>query len=266
MTLSTGTAPDARVLTRCDGPVMVVMLNRPSARNALDDAMLDELLDAWTAARATEIRVVVLAASGTAFCAGADIRAPARDGAAIATNLRRRYNPNILAMAGLDKPIVAAVNGPAAGAGLSLACAADIRIASERASFVPAFARIGSVPDAGASYFLPRLVGVGRAYDWLCAGHALGASEALAWGLVNEVVAHDDLVDRAMLRAAELAATVGEAAGLTKRLLRHSAASTLAEQLEHEARAQATAVAVPGRSEARAAVADATARAKKEHR
>jgi 2-(1,2-epoxy-1,2-dihydrophenyl)acetyl-CoA isomerase len=245
------------VLTRRDGAVLIVTMNRPAALNSLDDDTLDALLEVWTCARASEIRAVVLTGSGRAFCAGADIRTPARAPAEIATNLRRRYNPNILAMRDLEKPIVAAVNGAAAGAGLSLALAADLRIASDRAAFVPAFARIGSVPDAGASYFLARLLGESRAYDWLTSDRKLLAEAALEWGLVNEVVPHEHLIVRALDRAHSLADLPGEAASLTKRLLRSSGTSTLAQQLEHEVGAQAEAVAAPGRDRARSAVAGA---------
>jgi 2-(1,2-epoxy-1,2-dihydrophenyl)acetyl-CoA isomerase len=158
-------------------------------------------------------------------------------------------------MAALDKPVLAAVNGPAAGAGLAIALAADIRVASTAARFVPAFARIGVVPDNGGSWFVVRALGYGAAFEWLASGREMLAAEALQRGLVAEVVPPDDLLAAALARARALAAMPGRAVGLTKLLLNAALTNNLAQQLDVEADYQALAVADPGRTAARAAVA-----------
>jgi 2-(1,2-epoxy-1,2-dihydrophenyl)acetyl-CoA isomerase len=236
-----------------DDDVLVIELHRPDVLNALDDALLDALLSAWAEAAAPDVRAVVLAGAGRAFCAGADLRQPARPPAEIVANQRRRYSAQALAMVGLAKPIVAAVHGAAVGAGLALACAADVRIASDRAMFLPGFAGIGAVPDAGASWTVPRLIGHARAFDWFASSKRLGATEALAWGLVNEVVPADQVQIRARQRAAELAACPGSGLARTKGLL--TDVEALAAQLAAEERAQGIAAADPARTEARRAVA-----------
>jgi 2-(1,2-epoxy-1,2-dihydrophenyl)acetyl-CoA isomerase len=164
--------------------VATVTLDRPDALNALDATLKRELLAAVrSAARDPGVRVVVLTGAGRAFCAGQDLRETAgADATPLSTVLREAYNPLILAMRRLDKPIVAAVNGVAAGAGAALALAADLRIAADSASFVLAFGRVGLVPDSGSTWFLPRLVaGAGRGARVL--GDPLPAAEAERWGL-----------------------------------------------------------------------------------
>jgi 2-(1,2-epoxy-1,2-dihydrophenyl)acetyl-CoA isomerase len=161
----------------------------------------------------------------------------------IAAHLRENYHPSVLALRALEKPVIAAVNGPAAGAGLSLAAACDLRIASEDAVFVPAFIGIGLVPDSGATYFLSRLLGPGRALEWMASNRRLSAAEALAWGLVSEVVAADALAARAAEVAAGWASAPTRAFGMTKRLFERAPLATLEEQLELEAQLQAAAAA-----------------------
>ncbi len=187
------------------------------------------------------MRAVVLTGAGRGFCVGQDLnefREAARD---IGAHLRATYHPNILALRALEKPVIAAVNGAAAGAGLSLACACDLRIASDRATFVPAFVNIGLIPDSGGSYFVTRLVGYARAFEWLTSGRKLSAAEAHAWGLVAEVVEHESLAARAADVAASLAALPTRGFGMTKRLLDRAATATLEEQLEWEAQLQTAA-------------------------
>src|SRR5690606_29761041 len=133
--------------------------------------------------------------------------------------------------AALDKPVIAAINGAAAGAGLSLACAADIQIASPDARFVPAFVDIGLVPDAGGSFFIIRLLGYSKAFRWLASNQRLNADEALAMGLVSEVVPTDELIDHALRLARLLAEKPGAAVGLTKRLIAQASSQGLADQL-----------------------------------
>ncbi|GAA1002353.1 enoyl-CoA hydratase [Acrocarpospora pleiomorpha] len=242
------------VLTERDGAVLIVTLNRPEKLNALDADTLYALADAWHEAADPEVEAVVVTGNGRGFCAGADLRAaqaPARPGS---SGLRHTYHPHVLAMAALEKPVIAAVNGPAAGAGLSLAAAADLRIAADTATFVPAFTAVGLVPDAGGAYFLPRLLGYARAYQWLVTGRPLTAAQALDWGLVSEVVPADDLLPHTLRLAHQMTETPGVAVGLTKRLLDYGLNHGLAELLDEEARLQALAVAAPGRQQARAQV------------
>ncbi|MDX2972667.1 enoyl-CoA hydratase/isomerase family protein [Kribbella solani] len=241
---------DPILLTEYDGAVLVVTLNRPEQLNALTSELVHALTETWTAAADPSVRAVVVTGAGRGFCAGADLRSPRVD--AGPQGLRHTYNPHILGLTGLEKPVIAAVNGPAAGAGLALAFGADLRIAAPAAKFVPAFSRIGLVPDSGATYLIPRLIGYSRSVEWLTTGRAVDAAEALQWGLVNEVVDLPRLLPRAMELAHQLAAVPGMAAGLTKRALTQTSRRLLLEQLELEAELQEIAVHAPGRAEARA--------------
>jgi 2-(1,2-epoxy-1,2-dihydrophenyl)acetyl-CoA isomerase len=137
--------------------------------------------------------------------------------------------------------VIAAVNGVAAGAGVSFACACDIRVAADTASFIPAFINIGLVPDSGGSYFVTRILGPARAFEWLASGRKLTGAEAHAWGLVSEVVASEALTRRARELAAQLAAHPTRGIGMTKRLVDHALHATLDEQLEREAQLQSAA-------------------------
>jgi len=247
----------AEVNTERDGDVLVVTLNRPEAMNAMNRALLEGLSIAWHEASDPAVRAVVVTGNGKGFCAGADLKGSGGDHHPGLSGLRHTYNTHVLGLASLEKPVIAAVNGAAAGAGLALACAADIRIASEAARFVPAFARIGLVPDAGASWFIPRLLGYSRAFEWLLSARPLSAAEALEWGLVLEVVPPEELLGRALERAHALAAVPGIAAALTKQLLSRAFDISLPEALEAENRTQPIAMAAPGRAEARAAVVKA---------
>jgi len=231
----------AEVETTGDGGVMTITLNRPDVLNAFDKAMQDGFRAALRDARDPEVRAVVLTGAGRGFCVGQDLK-EFREGAGdLAERLRTTYNRNVLALRSLEKPVIAAVNGPAAGAGLALAAACDIRVAADSATFVPAFINIGLIPDTGASFFLARLLGYGRAFEWLCSGKRLTAADAHAWGFVIEVVEAGKLMDRTGAIAAELAALPTRAIGMTKRLLDRAGISTLEEQLELEAQLQAAA-------------------------
>lgn len=240
------------VLLDHHGEVLLIRLNRPDRMNAFDRSLHDALSDAWFAAADDAVRAVVLTGEGRGFCAGADLRRPMEPQAAGRHTLRHSFHPHMLAMAALTKPVIAAVNGAAAGAGLSLACAADLRLASTAAAFVPAFVDIGLVPDAGGSYFVTRLLGYARAFAWLAEGERWSAEQALRAGLVSEVLAPEQLLPRALALATALAQKPGLAVGLTKGLLAHAAQASLAEQLEAEANAQQLALRAPGRAQARA--------------
>ena len=231
----------AEVETQRDGAVLTITLNRPGVLNAFNGAMHRALNAALKEARDEEVRAVVVTGAGRGFCVGQDLT-EFRDAAGdIGDRLRSTYHPNILAIRALEKPVVAAVNGAAAGAGMSFACACDIRIASDAAVFVPAFVNIGLVPDSGGTFFVTRLLGYARAFEWLCSGRRLSAAEAHAWGLVSEVVEAGALASRAAEVAATLAALPTRAIGMTKRLLDRAGGSTLDEQLEWEAQLQAAA-------------------------
>src|SRR3989440_4978910 len=176
----------AEVETSRDGGVLTITLNRPDVLNAFNAAMHGALQAALKEARDAEVRVVVLTGAGRGFCVGQDLTEFREAAGDIGERLRSSYHPTILALRGLEKPVIAAVNGAAAGAGLSLALACDLRLASDSASFVPAFINIGLVPDSGGSFFATRLLGYARALEWLASGRRLTPAGAHAWGLVSE--------------------------------------------------------------------------------
>jgi 2-(1,2-epoxy-1,2-dihydrophenyl)acetyl-CoA isomerase len=231
----------AEVETSRDGAVLTITLNRPEVLNAFNAAMHEALAAALKEARADDIRAVVVTGAGRGFCVGQDLTEFRAGASEISTRLRAGYHPTIKAIRALEKPVVAAINGAAAGAGLSLACACDLRIASDRATFVPAFVNIGLVPDSGGTFFVTRLVGPARAFEWLCSGRRLSVAEAHQYGVVSEVVEAEALASRAAEVAAELAALPTRAIGMTKRLLDRAPTSSLDDQLEWEAELQAAA-------------------------
>jgi 2-(1,2-epoxy-1,2-dihydrophenyl)acetyl-CoA isomerase len=221
-----------------DGAVLTLTLDRPDALNALNEALRKELLAALkVAARDDEVRAIVITGAGRGFCAGADLRGGSgeRDFRRV---LRAEYNPLIEAIRRLPKPVVAAVNGVAAGAGVSLALAADLVIASEDARFVPAFDRIGLVPDSGLARTLVRALGRHRAFELLVVQRPLSAADAQAMGLVAAVVPAAALAEETRSLAARLAAGPTAGIGLTKRLLNAAEDATLIETLEAEAALQ----------------------------
>ena len=227
----------AEVETTRDGAVLMITLNRPEVLNAFNRALHDALAAALKDARDAEVRAVVITGAGRGFCAGQDLSefAGAPD---IGATLRATYHPNVLAIRALEKPVIASVNGACAGAGLSLAAACDIRIAADTAAFVPGFVGIGLVPDSGGTYFIHRLLGAPRAFEWMTSNRKLTAAEAYAWGLVSEVVEADVLAARAAELAGAYAAAPTRAIGMTKRLFDHADNATLEEQLELEAQLQ----------------------------
>ncbi len=224
--------------------VLVLVLNREKSLNALTEGLLAELQKALKeAAKEEAVRAVLLTGAGRAFSAGQDL-AEVKEGTSYREVLAR-YIPVVEAMVRLEKPVVAAVNGVAAGAGMSLALAADLRVMAEGAFFMTAFAKIGLVPDAGMSYFLPRLVGYARAFDLVFRSPRVSAEEARAWGLVSEVFPDEGFFDAAFAFARELAEGPTRAYALAKRALWKNAEATLGEALAYEAYMQELA----GRSE-----------------
>jgi 2-(1,2-epoxy-1,2-dihydrophenyl)acetyl-CoA isomerase len=220
-------------------------LNRPDAGNAMNALMMRELRDAAIRCdEDPEIRAVIIAGAGKMFCAGGDLRSFAAEGEGLPAYLKGITNDlhgALSRLARMDAPVVSAVQGSAAGAGLSLACAADMVIAAESARFTVAYTSVGLVPDGSCTFFLPRLVGLRRAQEMMLTRRVLGASEALDWHLVTRVVPDADLQEESSELAAQLAAGPTRAFGAVKRLLLHSAGDHLESQMEQEARAIADA-------------------------
>jgi 2-(1,2-epoxy-1,2-dihydrophenyl)acetyl-CoA isomerase len=231
------------VLTSRDGAVLTITLNRPEVYNAFNRALHDALRDALTEAQDPAVRCVVVTGAGKGFCAGQDLKEFGQVSASIRDALEQTYHPNIRLVRALEKPVIAAVNGPAAGAGLSFACACDIRVASDTATFVPGFVGIGLVPDSGGTWFVHRLLGFARAFEWMCANTRLSAAEALDWGLVSEVVPAASFESRVAELAAEWSARPTLAVGRTKQLFEHAFSASLEEQLALEAELQQASVA-----------------------
>jgi 2-(1,2-epoxy-1,2-dihydrophenyl)acetyl-CoA isomerase len=229
------------VLTSRDGAVLTITFNRPEVYNAFNRELHAALNAALTEASDPAVRCVVVTGAGKGFCAGQDLKEFGAVSGSVGDALETTYHPNVRLVRTLAKPVIAAVNGPAAGAGMSFACACDLRIAADSAVIIPAFVNIGLVPDSGGTFFVTRLLGYARAFEWLCSGRRLTAAEAHAWGLVNEVVEADALPARAAEVAAQLAALPTRAVAMTKRLLDRAAGSTLDEQLDWEAQLQAVA-------------------------
>jgi 2-(1,2-epoxy-1,2-dihydrophenyl)acetyl-CoA isomerase len=228
------------VLIEDHGAVRVITLNRPERLNALNPDMLSALRAAFGAVRETPaVRAVVLTGMGRGFCAGADLTqnlgGEARD---LGAALEETYNPLVLAMRACPQPIVSAVNGVAAGAGMNLALAGDIVIAARSANFTQAFVRIGLMPDAGGTFLLPRLVGDGHARAMMMLGETMTAGQAEAIGLVWKLYDDEVFAREALAMGAALAARPAGALAAIKAALNASAGNTLAAQLDLECQAQ----------------------------
>ena len=226
------------VLTSRDGAVLTITFNRPEVYNAFNRELHAALNAALTEAADPAVRCVVITGAGKGFCAGQDLKEFGAVSASISDALETTYHPNVRLVRSLAKPVIAAVNGPAAGAGLSFACACDVRVAADSATFVPGFVGIGLVPDAGGTWFLHRLLGFARAFEWMCSNPRLTAAQALDWGLVSEVIPADAFAARVSELAAEWAGRPTLAMGRTKQLFEHAFASALEAQLALEAELQ----------------------------
>lgn len=230
--------------TSVDGAVHRIALNRPRKLNALSGQLLGELREALQAAADDDgCRCVLLTGEGRGFSSGADLTDAAVNmkpgepfdfGAA----LDDTYHPVVRLIRGMDKPVIAAVNGTAAGAGCNIALAADIVIAARSAKFIQAFVRIGLVPDASGSWTIPRLIGRARATQWMMSGEAIDADTAERWGLISEVLDDEKFADVAMERAARVAAQPTLALAAIKRLMDASLDNDLEAQLKLEAESQ----------------------------
>ena len=227
--------------------VCTITLQRSNVLNAFNNALTDELGAALKdASKNKEVRVVVLTGNGRAFSSGQDLAdlkekyVPGHE-PHLGEDLKKRYDPILKTIHSMEKPVIASVNGVAAGAGCSLALACDMRIASEHASFIEVFVNVGLIPDSGSTWTLPRLIGLGRAMELCCTGRPVKADEALAIGLINTLVPHEDLEAETMKLANRLASLPAKAIALTKRLLNQSFENDFKEQLTQEAYAQETA-------------------------
>jgi enoyl-CoA hydratase/carnithine racemase len=238
------------ILSEQDGPVLTLTLNAPERRNPISDLpMVEALVAAIEAAdRDIGVRVVILTGAGTAFSSGGDIKKMGPGGGlrdTLPAQTRRNYRAGIqrlpLLFQALEVPVIAAVNGPAIGAGCDLACMCDIRIAGASARFAESFTKLGIVPGDGGAWLLPRVIGFSRATELALTGEMLDAESALACGLVSRVVADDALLDAAREIARKIAANPPHATRMTKRLLREAQTATLANILELSAAMQALA-------------------------
>ena len=231
------------ILLDVDGAVAVVTLNRPAVLNALDEDMLLALQEqVRRVAEDRAIRAILLQARGRGFCAGADLAVDrGREPPPAGETLHRLYHPIVQGLRGMPKPVVVAVNGIAAGAGMSLAMAGDVLVAGQSAAFAQSFARVGLVPDAGSSWFLPRAVGEMRARALALLGRKIDAAEAHRLGLVWQVVPDDSLAATALALARELAAMPTQALAGIKRLYDGALSRDLPAQLALEADLQTAA-------------------------
>lgn len=224
--------------------VGIITLNRPDKLNAFNDELTFSLQDALKEVEKDQaVRAVVLTGAGRGFCSGQDLQSRSisqemGQRPSLGDSIRRRYNPIIIKLRRIEKPIVAAVNGVAAGAGASLALACDMRVVSDTASFIQSFSKVGLVPDSGSTFLLPRLLGPTKAFELMLSAEKLDAADAMRLGLVNKVVTPEEVLPEAVALAEKLALGPTKAFGLTKRALNKVIFPDLEELLEYEASLQ----------------------------
>jgi len=224
--------------------VRIITLNRPDKLNAFNDEITFKLQDALKEAeKDAGTRAIIITGAGRGFCAGQDLASrsinfEAGQRVSLGDSIRRRYNPVIIRIRRMEKPIIAAVNGVAAGAGASLALACDFRIAADTVSFIQSFTKVGLIPDSGSTFFLPRLIGFTKAMELIFTADKLPAKEALELGLVNKVVPQDQLMTETLEFAERLARGPTKAFGLTKRAVNRAIFPDLEELLDYEASLQ----------------------------
>lgn len=229
------------VIYETQGHVATITMNRPERRNAMNTALNQDLLTAFEWAQDDdEVRAIVLTGAGKGFCAGADLSVfegiPTPE--QVYEGILTQYQPLMGLLTTMPKPIIAAINGVAAGAGASLALAADVRVMAEDASLMMAFSNIGLVPDAGATWFIVRQMGYSLAYQMAIEGERLDATQCLAYGLTNKIAPGDSVIEVALAWAVKLSKRPTLALGLTKHALDFAARHSLAETIEYEARLQ----------------------------
>lgn len=231
------------ILFKTEGNVAVITLNRPAVFNSFNREMALELqkrLDECASDK--NIRAIYLTAEGKAFCAGQDLQEAITDnGLTIETIVREHYNPIIKKIRAIEKPVVCGVNGVAAGAGANIALACDVVVAAHSASFIQAFSKIGLIPDSGGTFFLPRLVGFGKASALMMLGDKISSGEAEKTGMIYKTAVDEDLHTEGLKIAQTLAAMPTVGLGLTKKLLNESMTNTLEQQLDREEVVQAKA-------------------------
>ena len=225
------------IITEVDGNVLKIKLNRPDKFNSFNREMALQMQDALDkAATNTTIRAVYITGNGKAFCAGQDLaEAMDKRGPGIERIVREHYNPIVLKIRAIEKPVLCAVNGVAAGAGANIALACDVVIAATSVAFIQAFSKIGLVPDNGGTFFLPRLVGFGKASALMMLGDKISAQDAEKMGMIYKVTEDSQLQGEAMVLAKTLADLPTKAIGFTKRMLNQSMNNSLEQQLECEA-------------------------------
>ena len=229
------------LLTEVKNGVGIITLNRPDKLNAFNDELTFSLQDALKEMEKNpEVRALVITGSGRGFSAGQDLQSRSisqdmGERPSLGDSIRRRYNPIVLKIRKMEKPVIAAVNGVAAGAGASLAFACDFRIVSEKSSFIQSFTKVGLVPDSGSTFMLPRLIGATKAFELMLSADKLSAKDAEELNLVNKVVAEDEVMKEAVKLAEKLAKGPTKAFGLTKRAFNKALFSDIEELLEYEA-------------------------------
>ncbi|MCS6819520.1 MAG: enoyl-CoA hydratase-related protein [Chitinophagales bacterium] len=225
------------IIYEVNNGIAKLTLNRPDRYNAFNEVMSKEVIEAIKlSAKDEQVRVLVITGAGKAFCSGQDLKdASASEGRSLGDSVLRRYNPMILGLREMPKPVIAMVNGVAAGAGASLAFACDYIIASRNATFVEAFVNIGLVLDSGGSYFLLHGLGYHKAFELATLGDKFTAIQAEQWGLVNKIAEEENLETVTMEIASRYADGATKAIGLIKRMLNRAANSSLADMLQQEA-------------------------------
>ncbi|MBN9396403.1 MAG: enoyl-CoA hydratase/isomerase family protein [Candidatus Melainabacteria bacterium] len=242
---------DKILLTEKKNGVGIITLNRPDKLNSFNDELSFQLQDALKEMeKDKEVKAIILTGSGRGFCAGQDLqsRSIAQEMGqkpSLGDSIRRRYNPIVTKLRRMEKPIIAAVNGVAAGAGASLAFACDFRIITDKVAFIQSFTKVGLIPDSGATFILPRLIGATKAFDLMLSADKLTAQEAFDLGVINKVVDEADLMTTATALAERLAQGPTKAFALTKRAINKAIFDDLEELLEYEATLQE----IAGRSE-----------------
>ena len=228
------------LITSLNNGVFKITLNRPEVYNSFNQAMafsLQKELD--YCAQNDEIRTILITGSGKAFCAGQDLsEATDPNGPELESIVRDHYNPIILKIRSLEKPVIAAVNGVAAGAGANIALACDLTIAQENASFIQAFSKIGLIPDSGGTYFLPRIIGVQKALALMFTGDKISAKEAEELNMIYKCISEEEFEDFILKIAEKMAMMPTRAFGLTKKAVNQSLDNTLEEQLNLEEKLQ----------------------------
>jgi len=236
--------PDCLLAELNDDGVLTVTLNRPDALNAFDDELSYAVQDVLKfAGKQAAVRCVLITGAGRAFCSGQDLksRSIASDNGSVPhlrESIQKRYAPIISMITHLEKPVIAAINGVAAGAGASIAFACDLRLSVPEAKFIQAFVKVGLIPDSGACWLLPRLIGMGRAMELAMTGDAIQADQALCWGLVNKLVAADQLLNEARQLAGQFAKGPTTAFALMKRAFQYGYTASIDGFLAYESQLQ----------------------------